>query len=309
MARARGILAGVALAAGLGASLAPPLAAQPVLDATEKLADDRPEAWAMRWFAAALLPGGYGPATAARPGRVELELEAGGLPRLSERERRVGFGGTKVEDLNRSDAYLRPRLRVGLPAELWLEADWLPPVEVGGAKPNLLSIGLARPFLERERWRAGWRIAAQGGTIEGDFTCPAAEAAAGPDPQANPFGCEAASADEMRLESLVGEAAVAFRPAGAPALELSLAALARRLDATFRVRARYSGIVDRTRLEHSGIDWGLRAGAAWRAGDAWRLAGELAWMPLDVVRGPNGSGPSSDDALLNLRVALSRRLR
>ena len=294
--------------AALGAALALPAAGQVVLEGTERLADDRPEAWAMRWTAAALSPGGFGPAAADEPGSIALDLEAGWLPSLSERQRRVGFDGTKLEDLNRSSWFARPRIRVGLPASLSLEADWLPPVEIDGATANLVSLGVAGPLPGRGAWRAGWRASVQGGTVEGDFTCPAAAAAAGDDPVANPYGCERASEDEIELLSVLGEASIAYRPARFEGLDLSLAALVRHLDATFRVHADWSGIVDRSRLEHSGVDWGLRLGAGWTSERRWKLAGELSWTPLDVARAPD-AGDREDDPLLQLRVVLGRRLR
>lgn len=285
----------VALAVAGGAS------AQSVLTGTEALSPERPEAWAMRWFAGALAPGGFGPAAELRPGAVEIDLEVGWLPGFSRSERRVGFNGGKIEDIDRTSVYARPRLRVGLPARLAIEADWLPPVEVGGARADLPSLALAGALVQRGRWRSGWRASWQNGDVEGDFTCPR-EVARSTDPRLDPMGCETASRDRLVLESIGGELGLAWRPRAGRPLELAGSLLARRLDASFRVNARYDGIVDRVRLAYTGTEWGARLGATWRRA-RWRAAGELSWVPLAVERPGRGR---RDEPLLHLRLAVSR---
>jgi hypothetical protein len=297
---------GAAVALGLLLALVAPaaLAAQSVLTGTERLDGARPEAWAMRWFAGALAPGGFGPAGELRPGGLELALEVGWLPGLSPSERRVGFAGGKVEDIDRTSLYARPRLRVGLPARLALEVDWLPPVEVGGARADLPSLALAGALSQRGRWRSGWRASWQDGEVEGDFTCPR-DVARSTDPRLDPMGCEAASRDRLVLESIGGELGLAWQPRARRPLELAGSLRVRRLDASFRVDARYDGIVDRVRLDYSGTEWGARLGAAWQA-THWRAAGELSWVPLAVERPGRGR---RDEPLIHLRLAVSRRWR
>src|SRR5690348_960749 len=70
----------------------------------EELDRRRPEAWAMRYFAAATLSTGVGIPVSRRRGDFDLGLEADSIPYLSTEQRTVGFHGTKVEDLNRSPA-------------------------------------------------------------------------------------------------------------------------------------------------------------------------------------------------------------
>ena len=146
-------------------------AAQPVLRDDEELRFDRPEAWAMAWFAALTLPNGVGGPDELSPGEVELAFEGGWVPSLSEEERRVGFRGTKVEDLNRTAAVGRPTVTVGLPAGWTLEAGWMPPVDVDGIEPNLLSLALARTLWRGERLRLAGRVIGEDGSFRGDLTC------------------------------------------------------------------------------------------------------------------------------------------
>ena len=274
---------------------------------TEELDETRPEAWAMRWFNAVATPTAFGVADTVAPGSFEIALEAGSIPSLSEEERRVGFAGTKVEDLNRSNLFGRPVLRIGLPAQLTLSAGWVPPLDFDGVEANLVSLALGRPLWKGDRARLGAQLFYLSGDLEGDITCPASEVAAGSDPVGNPFLCEEVSNDTMSIDSWGAELGFAWR--AGETVELHLSGIWQRLDADFQVRARYDGFVDRNRLHHEGDDYGATAGIAWRASERWRLAGELFYSPLDVVRDPLGRGPSENDALLNVRALLAYRLR
>ncbi len=297
------------LAAAAALALAPRAFAQPVLDGREQLASERTEAWAMRWFAAALAPTGLGAARERPAGGVELGLELGSIPHLSDEERTVGFNGTKREELNRSPAYARVRAAVGLGAGFGLELGWAPPVEIDGARADLFSARLDRVLLHAGRFRLGAALLGSTGEIGGDITCDSETVAAGADSDRNPLGCEAVSDDEMRLDGWGLELAGAWAFAGAPGLEAHLAAAWLRLDAEFRVDARYGGLVDRSVLAYEGDQWSFAAGLAWCARERLRLSGELVYAPLDVVRDPFGRAPAENDPLVNLRLLAAWRLR
>ena len=297
----------LALAAVVAVTAAASTGAE-VIAVEEQLDDQRPEAWAMRWFAATALPTAFGAAEELPAGTVDLGLEAGWVPSLSEEERRVGFYGTKVEDLNRTPLFGRPIVRVGLGAGFSASAGWVPPVEMDGATANLLSLALERPLVARASFRLAARLFYLAGSIAGDITCPAAEAAAGDDPVANPFGCEAPSDDEMEIESWGLELAAAWR-LPAEGLELYVSGLVQQLDSEFRVDAVYRGFHDLGRLSHQGSDLAATLGLAYRWRERTRIAGELFYSPLDIVRDPLGRGPSENEPLLNLRLLATYRLR
>ncbi len=119
------------------------------------------------------------------PQGLHLGFEGNYVPQMSDEERRIGFNGTKLEDVNKTSFFGRLRGSVGLGTGLGLELGWTPPVEVGGAKPNILALALGRPVELSPAWRLGVRGYGQLGTIEGDITCSASEVAAGDDVQAN----------------------------------------------------------------------------------------------------------------------------
>src|SRR3972149_991682 len=109
--------------------------AQPLIEATEELEFDAPESWAMKYFASLALLTGMGGPEAIGAGKIDLGFEGGFVPQLSEEQRRVGFGGVKVEDLNRTRFFGRVRGRIGLSESASLELAYLPPIEVAGTQP------------------------------------------------------------------------------------------------------------------------------------------------------------------------------
>jgi hypothetical protein len=284
-----------------------PATAQFVLEGTEELDFDRPEAWAMAWFAAVSLPTALADPEAPEPGELELSLEGGWVPTLSEEERTVGFLGTKPEDLNRTSAFGRLRLTAGLPGGWSATAGVVPPLEIGGIEPQLFSLAVGRQLWEGPRVRLGARVVGQDGTFQGDITCPADAAAHPGDPERNPYNCEAPSNDEMSVTLLGGEVQAGLRLTGLPQLSPYLTLGWTTLDAEFRVDARYNDLEDHTRLVTDGDFWWATLGASWRGAGRARLAGEVFYAPLDVVR--TAGGASQDDPLLNARVLLAWRLR
>lgn len=298
---------GRSLAAGLFLLISAGAPAVALPGFTEELDATRTEAWAMRWFAAVATPTMFGVASETEPWSFDLGFEGGSIPSLSEEDRRVGFNGTKVEDLNRAPLFGRPVVRLGLPADFTLSAGWVPPIDFDGVEPNLLSIALARPLWTGERGRLGAQLFYLDGKIEGDISCPQTEVDAGDDPVGNPFGCEEASNDTMSITSWGLELGYAWQ--ATPTVDLFVTGLWQQLDSEFQVRALYDGFLDRNRLVYSGDDYAWMAGAGWQATEKLRIAGELFYSPLDVVRDPTGQGPSENDPLFNFRLMGTYRLR
>ena len=272
------------VAAILALAWSVPAGSQVLIDPVEDVDFDRPEAWAMKFFASINTLTGLGVPRERRAGEVELGLEVGSVPHLDLEQRTVGFNGRKEEDLNRTSVLVRPRLTVGLPAKLSLDAAWVPPVETNGVLANLFSVALARPLYEGDGWRLGLRLFGQAGTIEGDFTCSAEDAAAGPDPGQNPFFCEAPSEDEQEIRALGLElgATTTWGEKWHPHAAL----VATHMDLEFQVRALYSGLDDRTLLRTDGETYAALVGVTYDVARRWDVAGEIFYSPLDVRRPP-----------------------
>ncbi len=276
-----------------------PAASQTVIDDVEELDWDRPEAWAMKYFNSVSLLTGLGPPRARVPWSFELGLELDSIPGLSEEQRRVGFAGTKVEDIDRLPVFFRPRLTVGLPARWSLDLSYLPPLEVEGVSSQLFALAFERPVFELGAWVIGVRVSGQTGRVEGDFTCSEEEASFPPGPPDNPFGCEAPSNDRLSLDHL-GAALTGGVKVRATAVHWGFAATY--MDMEFQVDALTAGEIDRSLLLADGWTWSVSGGASWNLGGRTSLAVELFYSPLSVVR-PPASTPETD-ALLNVRSML-----
>ncbi|HKI87204.1 MAG TPA: hypothetical protein VKA53_10735, partial [Thermoanaerobaculia bacterium] len=234
--------------------------ASPVAGTSERIAQDRPESWALNYFTATSLMSGFGAPKAAEPGTVSLGVEATLIPRLGVRQRTVGFNGTKTEDLNKLPILARPRLEIGLPWRLTVTLGYVPPVSLSGVRPNLFSFSLGRPWLERDPWRLGARLTGLWGGVDGDFTCSAEQAAAGGDRSRNPFGCEAPSRDRVRFNFVGLDLGASYRLPTERSAEIYLGATVGRNRPSFEVHARYNGFLDRTRLVTRGTLVSLAAG-------------------------------------------------
>ncbi len=275
--------------------------AQSVIDETKELAFDAPESWAMKYYASLALLTGMGVPEAMGAGRISLGFEGGLVPQLDEEQRRVGFGGVKVEDLNRTPFFGRVRGKIGLSDTASLELAYLPPFEIEGTKPHMFSVAVGRPFDASDTWKIGVRGYGHFGTIEGDITCSAAEIEGGP----NPFDCVAPSNDDLRQRAYGLEITTGY--VSESRLRPYVGVAVNYLDLEFQVDAMHSGVHDRTLNLTDGTTIYLTGGATYAAGDKWRLTGELFYSWLSVVRPP--STESTNDGLFNFRFLVSYRIR
>src|SRR5512143_211551 len=296
----------ILLAVALGVAAPVPARAQLVLAETETLDFNRPESWGMKFFVSLSLLSGMSVPQKRAKGSVDLGFEGGYVPQLSDAERRIGFNGTKLEDVNKTSFFGRVRGSVGVGKGVAVELAYTPPIETGGATPNIFALALGRPFELAPSWRLGVRGYGQIGTIKADVTCSAAEVAAGDDLQANPFQCARPSEDESR-QKVVGLELVAgydgrsrFKPYAGIGVNY--------MDLEFHVNALYSdGLVeDHTVQLTSGTTVSATAGLTFAAGKRFRVTAELFYSWLGVARPP--SATSANEGLLNGRVFVSYRV-
>lgn len=293
-----GLAVAVLMASGSGTR------AQETTELTEELDFDRPESWGMKYFASLGLLTGMGVPERMGAGGLALGFEGGLVPQLSDEQRRIGFNGSKIEDVNKSRFFGRVRGAVGLSDNYSLDLAYTPPLEVGGARPHLFAVGIGRPFDLSPRWRLGVRAYGQLGTIEGDVTCSADEVAAGLDPDRNPFGCEEPSKDSLKqrllgAEMSAGYVAHRWRPYVGVAVNY--------MDLEFQVDARYDGFVDRTLQLTDGVTFSVATGLGFAPSERWYVSAELFYSWLSVSRPPGTS--VQNDGFLNGRFLVAYRIR
>ncbi|HET6603509.1 MAG TPA: hypothetical protein VFG21_04745 [Xanthomonadaceae bacterium] len=276
--------------------------AQAVFEDHTVVAFDSPEAWAMNYVGAATLMSAFGQTPDLAPGRWAASVELGHIPRLDEKQQQVGFSGTKAEDLNKSPVFGRARGWLGLPGGFVAELGWTPPLTIDGLQPqDLFAAALSRRLVDRPAWSLSLRLHGQHGSAHGDITCPR-ELAGVQDLQVNPFGCGAPSDDRIELNHYGADATLGF---GAPASPWrGHFGLGRtRVEPRVQVDALSFGTIDRSRLIAGG--WLTHAAVGVRRDlDAhWSLAGEVLYVPLEVVRDPT-AGERDNDAFWSLRLML-----
>jgi hypothetical protein len=264
----------LALLGVLAAALPGALGAQ----ARRTLDDDDPQAHLLGFYAAAML---MSPAGLAGPG-VEIGGELTVLPHLSERERRVGFGGTKLEKTNFCPVL--PRLRgSAVRGVTALDLGFVPPLEVCGVRALLASVAFTRRFPVTPAWAVALRGHLLAGSLEAAITCPA-EAIADPVDQT----CFQGRESEDRVKPLTGgldAMLVHSGPEHHPRLEL-YALVGARLERT-RFDVNYVRdtapalpvLVDRERLAASLARVHAAAGGSWALLDRLRVGGELFYAP------------------------------
>jgi hypothetical protein len=272
---------------------------QPLIEATEELDFDEPESWAMKYFASLALFTGMGVPEAMGPGKISIGFEGATVPQLSEDQRRVGFGGVKVEDLNRTNFFGRVRGRIGLSESLSLELGYLPPIELNGTKPHMFSVAVGRPFSVGEAVQIGVRGYGHFGSIEGDITCSESDLEG-----ENPYDCVAPSNDDLSQRAFGAEITSGF---GSGPFRPYVGFAVNFLDLEFQIDALHSGVHDRTLQLTDGTTVYINGGATYAAGEKWRIGGELFYSPLSVVRPPETS--SQNDALFNFRFLVAYQIR
>lgn len=250
----------------------------------------------MAFYSAALAFSPIGQFAAPAPGSVSAAIELSYVPSLTAAQRSAGYD--KPEATNLAPVYPRPRLRIGLPARIGLEASWLPPARVFGVTANLGALALTTPITRVHAWQVAGRAAGMIGRVIGPITCNADIAAAGSSDLRTYYRTVCRGRDSrdyfeprhVSLEILASREGAIQAYAGAGA----------RLDAGTRFDigvAKPDGSYrdpDHPVLELRSVRPQLVLGAIWQARARGALAGELFYAP---------------GSLLTARVLASARLR
>lgn len=273
--------------------------AQTVIEDNRSLASDTPEAWAMRYFAGTTLMTSFGETARLAPWGWSIAFDLGSIPHLSDAQQRVGFGGFKNEDLNKSPVFGRLRLAVGLPGAWVAELGYTPPLEIGGSRArNVVALAVGGRLFESDAFTLSIRALGQVGKVQGDITCPARIVGV-TDPLQNPYGCLAPSQDTFTT-NYYGIDATAGWDAGE--WKWHAGAGIARTQLSVQVDALVLASRDRSRLTSDGnLPW-FTIGVRHELGPRLSLAAELLYVPLDVRRPPDFS--RANDPLTSVRAQL-----
>lgn len=280
-------------------------AAQNALGDREAVDFDSPEGWAMARTTTATLNLGLAPPGDLEPWEIAVAAELASIPHVDTEDRRVGFGGTKFEDLNKSPVFGRGRLRLGLPAGFTVELSWSPPVEIDGVRPDgIYGLSLERPLYRSDRWGLGARLFAQAGHAEGDITCSEEVASREPGSDDNPFGCVGPSNDDIELDHGGLEVFASARLRDGRWQPFASLAVTR-MEPEVQVHAPVFNTIDRSQLVTDGTVHTGTLGVAWNASRQWQATAAFSYTPLDARRPPDFDEESDD--FWSVRLGLARR--
>jgi hypothetical protein len=211
------------------------------------------------------------------------------IPDLPAEDRRVGFGGTKLEESNLCPVY--PRLTAARRfGKLGLEAGWTPPLEVCGVEANIGALAVSWTAPLAPAWRATLRGSAVAGSLEAAITCPAAATQDAEDQAC--FG-GTASRDQVKPLTVALDAVLSWRGLARGGVHPYLLLGVRRERIHFDVHyTRTAGgplpaLDDNQRLGTTLTRVHAAAGASLAGPGPLRLGGELYYAPgaLLTVRG------------------------
>ncbi|MCP5347968.1 MAG: hypothetical protein R3F41_10160 [Gammaproteobacteria bacterium] len=251
---------------------------------------------------AAALNLGTPPGDEAQLWEIRFSAELGSIPHLSRQEQRVGFGGFKAEDLNKSPVFGRGRLHLGLPLATELEFSWTPPFEINGGKPEgIYGMAASGSLSQSDGWELGWRLFAVRGEAGGDITCSREVSAADPGSQENPFGCRGASNDRITLDH-EGLELTGSRLIGGGHWRPYLGYSYSRIHPHVQVRATVFETLDRSQLEADGNLHTFTLGTLFHLNSSWSMHAALSFTPLEIRRPPRLNGRDQDFWSLRLGV-------
>jgi len=289
----------------ISAAISPVLLAQAPESGYDFEAFDSPEGWAMAYTLASALNLGSGPAEHRGLFTWKIEAELASIPHLSKEQQRVGFGGFKPEDMNKSPVFGRARVSVALPAAVTAEFSWTPPLELDGAKPeSLFGLALERELVSVGAWRLGGRLHAVRGHVSADVTCSRDVASYAPGSPSNLFGCSGASVDRLRMNQQGAEVMLS-RSLFDGRLQPFVAYARTHFRPFVEVEAPLFDSTHFWELQTSGSVDSLTLGARATITPVWQSSIAFSYTPLSVIR-PRMDNRQHDN-FWSLRVAVARR--
>jgi len=259
---------------------------------------NRPEAWALKRFDAALLPSTMlpiAPAELQHVGTVTAGLTADWLPKLDAGQQIVGFNGTEPEDLNKAPVLIRPVIAVQLPSKFRVFATAPIPISTFGIKPRLFAFGVDRPLLERGQWMLHWQAYGQVGSVKGAFTCRR---------PGFPSICVGTSSDIASLHYAGMQFQVEHPLPQLPKLLLHASVAGTFADLAFLAHAPLvMGLEGQGHYWTRGGIFSTTGGATYLFKHGIALTVDIFYAPLGVSR--TKGAPQTNDGLFNMRSLLS----
>ena len=267
----------------------------------EKVAFDSPEGWGMSYMTAASLNLSDKFPETLPLGQFNVSAEISTIPELNEKQQKIGFGGAKSEDLNKSPVFGRGKITTGFYWNSVIELSWTPPLEIGGAKPEQMwGLAIAKQIYTNNAFNAALRLYQFNGKATASVTCSEEMVMQPLYSPGNISGCIGTSQDKIDMSHegveilLERESSNGFKP------WFSVAST--RLTPSVRINAPLEFIQEVAFVETSGRLTTLTFGLNYKLSDNWLLNLGTSYTPIDVQR-PEMTG--GNDNFWNFKMGLT----
>ncbi len=264
---------------------------------------DTPEGWAMTFMTSSAQNLGQMPPQSVNISDISISAELSSIPRLTKEQQKVGLGGFKDEDLNKSPAFGRLRASLGLPWDINAEISWTPPFQINGSKPdNLWGAALSKPLFSNEKIGIGLRLFLLRGGVTASVTCSEDVINFEAYSDENFVGCAGLSDDRLQMNHEGVEVFLSFNNSSVILPWISLASS--NIDSSVDIDAPLKAGRERSTIHSNGSIQTLSVGFNYALDDDWSLNLSGSYTPLDVQR---QNDHSDNDDFWNLKAGLTIR--
>ena len=260
-----------------------------------------PEGWAMSYMTAASLNLSEKFPEVLTLGQFNITAAISTIPELNEEQQRIGFGGFKSEDLNKSPVFGRGKITAGFYWDSIIELSWTPPLEIDGAKPEQMwGLAIAKQIYTNEVFNLGMRLYKFNGQATASVTCSEENVMQPLYSPGNISGCIGTSKDQIDMSHdgieilFQRESSIGFKP------WFSLAST--RLKPSVQINAPLELIQEEAFIETSGRLMTLNLGLNYKLSENWLLNLGTSYTPIDVQR-PEMTG--GNDNFWNIKIGLT----
>ena len=262
-----------------------------------------PEGWGMAFMTTSSQNLGQVPPHSVNVKDISISAELSSIPRLSKEQQKIGFGGFKDEDLNKSPAFGRIRASIGLPWDLNAEISWTPPIQINNSKPdNLWGAAISKPIINNEKIGLGLRLFLVRGGAIASVTCSEDNLNFDLYTPQNTAGCIALSDDKLKMDHEGIEIFLSLTNSSAILPWISLASS--NLDNSVEINAPLEVGRERATVYSSGTTQTISFGFTYDFNEDWSFNASSSYTPLDVRR-PNYN--SGNDNFWNVRFGLTMK--
>ena len=267
----------------------------------EKVAFDSPEGWGMSYMTAASLNLSDKFPETLPLGQFNVSAEISTIPELNEKQQKIGFGGAKSEDLNKSPVFGRGKITTGFYWDSLIEFSWTPPLEINGAKPEQMwGLAIAKQIYINDAFKTALRLYQFNGKATASVTCSEEMVMQPLYSPGNISGCIGTSKDKIDMSHdgieilFEAQSSIAFKP------WFSVAST--RLTPSVSINAPLEFIQEEAFVETSGRLTTLTLGLNYKLSDNWLLNLGTSYTPIDVQR-PEMTG--GNDNFWNIKIGLT----